>query len=188
MRRVVLMLAVLTVLALVVTLTGCSGGNGAPDGATVDTAKKPPPSPPPEPTPCKLVASIRIGGGPHSQGTYDLCTMNTDGSDMQMLNIASALPGGPGWSPNAQQIVFSAFVSGTELRLHTVNADATGEAQFTTGAETGVPGGYCDCDADWAAGGIAFCRYVHAYDYPEQPLERIICVKQWPSGPTVALT
>ena len=135
MRRAMLMLVVLTVLALVVTLAGCSGGNGAPDGATMDAAKKPPPQPPPpppDPTECKIVFNLETGHA--RKRALHIFTINTDGTDLQQLTDGPGMNYDPAWSPDGQWLCYSyAPVLGSATReLYRMPSDGGEVEQLTS--------------------------------------------------------
>lgn len=127
MTRAVPILVLLCVLAFVVILAGC-GGTGAPDGATMDTAKKPTP---PASTPCRLLCSKRISLEPLASDSF---TMYSNGTDVQMLNVGSSGPGD--WAPSGQRVVL--FRDGL---LYTARPDGTDLTPFTDRGRAKVAAG-----------------------------------------------
>jgi len=102
----------------------------------------------------------------HRSGPRELWVMNADGSDQfQLTTIASAprpgvttsLASGPVWSPDGTRIAFVSqrdSVRWTNLEIHVVNADGSGQRQLTTDVRA-------DLQPSWSPDGrkIAFVTW-----------------------------
>ena len=149
MRRLLMLVAVLCVLAFAVMLSGCGGGGSE---KVVSAAGKPPPPPPP-PTPDKI-AFHNVGAGKDSSRN-EIFTMYTNGTGVAQLTAGAAQGGNsdPTWNPSGTRICFTSTRDGYS-RLYLMNRDGSGQTRFTPIQ------GYHDGAPDWAPSGdrIAFCR------------------------------
>jgi Tol biopolymer transport system component len=115
--------------------------------STPTTAPLPPtptPTPTLTPTPLAPPPPPPVAGQPKitfaSQGgTYDVLTINPDGSGATDLtpNTPGSSEHDPAWSPDRSRIVFASDVTGVNY-LYLVNADGTGLRQLTTGFGTDI--------------------------------------------------
>src|SRR6185369_15956272 len=81
-------------------------------------------------------------------GTYQLYTINSDGSDMRQITNLPPTENSlwtPDYSPDGRQIVFSHDMTGA-LEMYVINADGTGLTQVTHD-------GLADFFARWSPGG-----------------------------------
>ena len=156
MKRVGQVLAALCVLALVVTLCGC-GGSGEVGGLASDgVAKKPAPPPPPPPTstPSKIAFDRYMGSRGSLRGTWQVFTVNTDGTGEQRLT-STDINTRPSWAPDGR-LAFTSNRDG-QRRIYTMNSDGSGQTAITS-PPSGNPG---DDAPDWClgdAGKIVFVR------------------------------
>jgi len=132
MRRTEAMVALLCVLALVVTLCGC-GSSGGPSGTSVIAAGKPPPPPPPQPTPAKIAFQRWITSG-KEKNSWQIFTMYTNGSgESQLTHTSGGLPptqnAGPSWSGDGR-LCFMSSRDG-EKRIYVMNGDGSGQHAVT---------------------------------------------------------
>jgi TolB protein len=67
-----------------------------------------------------------------TNGTYEICVMNADGSDQTQLTFNAVLDATPSWSPDGLKIVFHRNVEKQGLQIWVMNAaDGTGQTQLT---------------------------------------------------------
>jgi len=81
----------------------------------------------------RIVAECRLGD-PDSAGvpTFEICTMDADGTNQTRLTFNSVTDATPTWSPDGQKIVFHRAVSGPRtIQLFVMNADGKEERQLT---------------------------------------------------------
>ena len=74
-------------------------------------------------------AKIIFSRVPPAESSYQLFTMNPDGSGVTQLTSGNFNDQYPAWSPDGQKIVFVRNISGT-VGLWTMNADGTGQVGF----------------------------------------------------------
>ncbi len=87
---------------------------------------------------------------PFGGGTFQIYSMNPDGTSQTRLTNSTASDGGPTWSPDGAKIAFQRGHGS----IYTMNADGSGLTQLTSGTIDGGP--------TWSPDGtkIAFVRFV----------------------------
>jgi len=81
----------------------------------------------------RLVFLCRIGPADAAGvPTFEICTMDADGTNLTGLTFNSVLEGTPTWSPDGQKIAFHRNVSGPQSsQLFVMNANGTDQTQLT---------------------------------------------------------
>jgi TolB protein len=73
-------------------------------------------------------------GSPNAQGlpTFEICTMNADGTGQTRITNNAVADLTPSWSPDGREIVFHRPLGGrARFQLFVINVDGTGEKQLT---------------------------------------------------------
>jgi TolB protein len=101
--------------------------DGTGDAQQLTSNGKEPRGPAWSPDGSRIAFLCRLG----TNGTYEICAMNADGSDQTQLTFNTVLDATPSWSlPDGQKIVFHRNVAG--LQIWVMNAaDGTGQTQLT---------------------------------------------------------
>lgn len=156
MKRVAIV-AALCLLAFVCVLCGCSGpsGPGAPGMATTAKKPEPPPPDPPPSTSSKIAFQRYMGTKGRERGTWQIFSINTDGTGEQKLTSGTSINQKPSWGPDGR-IAFTSNRDG-QRRLYTMDSDGSNQEALTS-PPAGNPGDnapdVCPCDA----GKVAFVR------------------------------
>jgi TolB protein len=77
-------------------------------------------------------AGGKIAFSAYLDGTYEIATMNADGSNVTNLTHAALADYRPKWSSDAAMIAFLSNRAGGSLELYSMNADGTGQTRLTT--------------------------------------------------------
>lgn len=91
---------------------------------------------------------IAFFGAPSSTdyASYEIYTVNVDGTNLQQITSNSYLDGHPGWSPDDSKLVYASFRQGSKASLITSSTSGTEIANLT-------PAGANDNDPDWLPDG-----------------------------------
>ncbi|MCX6022029.1 MAG: hypothetical protein NTZ05_09935, partial [Chloroflexi bacterium] len=105
------------------TVTVTPGGTPGP-GSTATPSGTPVPGATGTPKPIPTLMPNRIVFISTRDGSYDVYSMNPDGSNVQRLTSDAAIDARPAWSPDGKKIVWSSFRSGNQ-QVYMMNADGT---------------------------------------------------------------
>lgn len=92
-----------------------------------------------------------------SQSTYELFTMNANGTNVQRLTDNTVIDGGPSWSPDGKSIAFTSTRSG-KWEVHVIDLATLDVTQLT---DVNEDGGRGSVDPDWSPDGteIAYQKF-----------------------------
>ena len=109
--------------------------DGTGDAQQLTSNGKEPRGPAWSPDSSRIAFLCRLG----TNGTYEICVMNADGSDQTQLTFNTVLDATPSWFPDGQKIVFHRNVLGQGLQIWVMNAaDGTGQTQLTKPPPPGI--------------------------------------------------
>lgn len=64
------------------------------------------------------------------RGGYNICVMNSDGSNLKQLTKENANTHDPDWSPDGSKIIYASARDG-DWEIYTMNPDGSGKRQIT---------------------------------------------------------
>jgi len=162
---VICALVLLTMLAL----AGC-GGSGTtsespPASSVAVTSASPTETPLPTPNVAGTIAFTLYGEDGSGQADFDICVVDTDGTDFRELTGGDACESYPRWSPDGKKIVYmqGPLGDGNPQELWVMNADGSGQVQITDFATNPLSSRTPDWSPDGAK--VVFSRWIT--DAPE---------------------